>query len=315
MSKITEDERKEIIQLFKAGVRPCKISLLVNHSKDSVIKELNKAGFSTSRSIINRLTQEEINDICKMYNDKISTKKIVDKYYDKIKSENTIISIVKQNGINIRGRGVPTKIADENFFETIDKEEKAYILGLLIADGYVIYPQTRMNRNPVWGITLHKNDAYIIDRIKSIIGINKKTCEERSEKVLTVVSKKMVDDLSKYGVVPRKSFKTFFPVIPKEMERHLIRGIFDGDGCISNGICSFYGNYKLLQGIQEVLSKDLGINKGKITIRETNGADSISFGKKGNVLKFYHYIYDNSTIYLTRKKIKFEQLKFIADEC
>lgn len=51
------------------------------------------------------------------------------------------------------------------------------------------------------------------------------------------------------------------------------------------------------------------------TIRETNGADSISFGKKGNVLKFYHYIYDNSTIYLTRKKIKFEQLKFIADEC
>ena len=64
MSKITEDERKEIIQLFKAGVRPCKISLLVNHSKDSVIKELNKAGFSTSRSIIKFEQLKFIADEC-----------------------------------------------------------------------------------------------------------------------------------------------------------------------------------------------------------------------------------------------------------
>lgn len=315
MSKITEEEKEKIIQLFKDGVSASKIAKTIGHSKDGVIKTLAKNGLCTSKNICDKLTKAEIEDICQMYKEKVSTKEIVKKFYPIIKSQNTILKIVRQNGITVRGPGTPTKIINENFFETIDSEEKAYIVGLLIADGYVIYPKTRTNRNPMWGITLNNADAYLIDKIKNIVGVSKKICKERNESVLVVVSKKMVNDLSKYGVIPRKSFKTFFPAVPKQFERHLIRGIFDGDGCISNGICSFFGNDKLLVGIQDILEKDIGIPKGKITKRETNGADSFSFGAKQSVLKFFHYIYDDSTIYLTRKRIKFEQLKFIADEC
>jgi intein-encoded DNA endonuclease-like protein len=44
---------------------------------------------------------------------------------------------------------------------------------------------------------------------------------------------KMVDNLAKYYVVPCKTFTVKFPNIPRDLERHYIRGLFDADGCIS----------------------------------------------------------------------------------
>jgi hypothetical protein len=42
----------------------------------------------------------------------------------------------------------------------------------------------------------------------------------------------MAEDLSKYGVVPRKSYYTYLPKIDDKYMNHLIRGILDGDGSI-----------------------------------------------------------------------------------
>lgn len=314
MSKITDEEKQKICKLFEEGSTTSQIAKNVGRSKDSVIKVLNKSGYSTSRDILKILSEEEIDDICQMYLSKTPTQKIVDKYNVKFKSQNTVIKVIKSRGIKPRTTGHAPIIRDENFFEVIDSEEKAYILGLLIADGYVIYPKTR-RRTPCWGITLHKQDKYMIEKIKNIIGIEKKICEERNEASITVVSQKMVDDLAKYGVIPQKSFKTFFPIINKEYEKDLIRGIFDGDGCISNGVCSFYGNEPLLIDIQKTLFKSVNIPIGKITKRYSNGADSFSFGSKKSVSNFYHYIYDEANVFLKRKYEKFKELDIIYDKC
>lgn len=42
----------------------------------------------------------------------------------------------------------------------------------------------------------------------------------------------MAKDLSKYGVIPRKTLVSFLPTIDDQYMNHLIRGILDGDGSI-----------------------------------------------------------------------------------
>lgn len=309
--EIMNEKDKELIkELYNKGLSCSKISKIVPYSQDAIWQNLNKMGCNTSRNIFQRLSKEDIDNICKDYINKVPTSEILKKY-PFIKCQNTIIKVVKSQNVKVRGVGIPTKIKKEDYFKNIQTQEQAYIVGLLIADGSVIYPN-RKNRNPIWTITLHDKDKYLLEQIQDIIGIEKKLYHTRNESILTVTSSQMITDLKQYGIIPRKSFKTHYPQIDSSFNRHLIRGIFDGDGCISNQTATFYGTESLLQGIQEVLANELGFPQSKITIRETNGANSFSFSSKDKIISFYNYIYNDASIYLKRKKDKFDKLDFIS---
>ena len=299
---------EQIYKCFENGESCATIARKVNKSHDYVWNLLKKKGYRTQRNIMERLSTEEQAKICEMYKKRIPTSEIL-KQFPFIKTQNTIIKVVRNNGIEIRRPGAAPRIENEDFFEDINTEQKAYILGLLIADGAVIYPN---KKSPVWTITLNDRDAYLLYDIVHIIGIDKKICHTRNESVLTVTSQKMVDDLKKYGVVPRKSFKSYFPFeVDSIMYPHLIRGIFDGDGGISKNICYFYGCYKMMEDLQEVLFQEIGLRKRTITVRPTNGADSFAFSAQKDLIAFYHYIYDDATIWMKRKKDKFYLLECI----
>lgn len=48
----------------------------------------------------------------------------------------------------------------------------------------------------------------------------------------------MFDDLSKYGIIPQKTYKTEhlpLDLIPIEYQSCFLLGMFDGDGCITHG--------------------------------------------------------------------------------
>ena len=127
----------------------------------------------------------------------------------------------------------------ENFFESIDSEEKAYFLGLIIADGNIYDPNDATHKTNHKGskwvsITLQDCDAYILKWFRDIIGLNSKIASDgRGSSYVAVRSTKLAQDLAKYGIVERKSFITYFPFnIPKHLYRHTIRGIIDGDGTI-----------------------------------------------------------------------------------
>ena len=305
--------RKEIEQIceYYQNGESCKtIANRLNRSSDYVWELLKREGVNTKRGILERIPEEDQVKICEMYQNRVPTQKILDQF-PKIKSQNSIIKIVRSKNIPIRKRGNAPRISDERFFEAIDNEKKAYILGLLISDGAVVYPN-RKNRNPVWTITLKREDAYILDEIKEAIGIIKKICYERNEAVLSVTSLRMVKDLEKHGVVPRKSFITHFPFeVDKDLWKHVIRGIFDGDGGISNQVCYFYGSHKILSEIQSILVKEIGIKPKKITTRVINGADSFAVSKKSEVVALHNYIYADATIWIKRKREKVEALPHV----
>lgn len=80
----------------------------------------------------------------------------------------------------------------------------------------------------------------------------------------------MAQDLSQYGVVPRKTDKVFLPEINNNLMPHLIRGMIDGDGCISiNSLTnklqiSFCGNKRCVTEFRDFLVYQLDISYNKV---------------------------------------------------
>lgn len=119
----------------------------------------------------------------------------------------------------------------EHFFECIDNEEKAYFLGLLIADGNVFKDDT--GRQASISITLNLQDEYMLLKFKEILAANTNVGHDgRGCGQIAIRSNIMANDLKKYGIVPRKSLLTYLPNIDDKYMNHLVRGILDGDGSI-----------------------------------------------------------------------------------
>jgi intein-encoded DNA endonuclease-like protein len=146
-------------------------------------------------------------------------------------------------------------LLDENYFEIIDTEAKAYILGLMITDGNVCYYGDGYRIR----LQLKYEDSYILEFFKNQIHCSNKLIVDKRDGSIafSIKSEKMFYDLSKYGVVPNKTLNNYVPPnIHPMLMPHLIRGIFDGDGWISKsfdkngkkhiaiGIC---GNENFLQ--------------------------------------------------------------------
>jgi hypothetical protein len=121
---------------------------------------------------------------------------------------------------------------NEDFFERIDNEEKAYFLGFLFADGCVINNVEKYRYQVT--LKLHTKDKHILEEfIKKINGeMDVWTHGQRDICEINLSGKKIVTDLINKGVVPNKTFTITYPIIDEYLERHFLRGYFDGDGCI-----------------------------------------------------------------------------------
>lgn len=233
-----------------------------------------------------------------------------------------IKKILQENNINIRSRNEQNKYSpqnqrkykiDDNYFDVIDKEDKAYLLGFLAADGAV---QKRGNIK----ITLSRIDRNFLEQIREILNTNypihdylTKDGYETSE--LSFRSSQIMNELSKYGIVNKKTYSFSFPYnIPEEYYIDFIRGYWDGDGTICKSgnyarasLCSHQKNF--LEEVLRILEK-FGIPKVTIHKDKRNEVYYIQYASQSSE-KLYHLFYKNKNnfnIYLTRKYEKFVKL-------
>jgi len=126
---------------------------------------------------------------------------------------------------------------DDDFFENINNEYNAYVLGFIYADGCV-----HSERN-TFSISLQNKDENILTKMKHCMNSNNPILKHKSrysekykyiEKCkLSITSKKIIDDLKFIGCVNNKSNNLIFPTkIENEHIRHFMRGYFDGDGTV-----------------------------------------------------------------------------------
>ncbi|AIY85345.1 LAGLIDADG-like domain protein (plasmid) [Clostridium baratii str. Sullivan] len=231
--------------------------------------------------------------------------------------------ILKRYGVKKRNLNEYRKYSlNENFFEKIDTEIKAYLLGFLLADGC-------NSRDRITRISINKRDIDILHYFKKFLNSNAPIKEEAYDiATLNLYSRKLTMDLKKFGFTENKTKNVKFPNINNDLKRHFIRGYFDGDGSISFServikrkygiyksyacIFSIAGNKILLESIQEELINNCSLNKTKLI--NSKNIKILSYGGHNSIKKIYDYLYDGSSIYLNRKKDKFKEY-FMNKSC
>ena len=224
-------------------------------------------------------------------------------------------------GLSAQSRNEAARKYDiyHNYFEDIDTQDKAYILGLLYADGcnYRSKTETKVILELIdYDIIKKIND--IIQPFKPILIKKDRILTQNDKKVnakgtfrIAFQSIKMSNDLFEKGVIPNKSLNISFPIMHKNLIRHFVRGYFDGDGCAYFQGCrkiqiNFTSNLSFLEELQVILIKNLGISKNKILKNIKSDAYNLHFSSLKDVKSFYKWIYMDSNLYIERKKEKIQ---------
>lgn len=205
---------------------------------------------------------------------------------------------------------------DFDYFENIDTKDKAYFLGFLSADGNVF---EKSKKTKSIKMTLQYEDRYILEVFKFCINCEKPlyTIERDSRKysTLELISNKMFDDLSKYNIIPNKTYLYEMPKLEKFVS-HFIRGYFDGDGSISISYNKFNSpsQYNIsISGFEHnllIIKNVLLENEIETIFVLDNRKYKYNFGQLvitniKNKYKFLNFIYNNcDNLFLTRKKYK-----------
>lgn len=285
--------------------------------------------------------QEQVYKRIKLFEEGFSIKEVSQITGESYKRVESTSRLFRKNGGTLIKSSTRQFVVD-NYFDEINTENKAYLLGFFLADGCI---DGSKNRNGKCSNRLMLQNS--IDDFEAIELFRKEICINnklvyRNNPVGAKIRKPQVNLrwtsnymtnilINKYNFFRKKAyeptFKFPFELIPKKLHRHFIRGFFDGDGNVdfkllqtNTGVITTRFQYgfvcnspifaKQLSDIICSISKEISG-----TISETKGKTTnwwvlrFNTHRKSSVDKryiFYKYLYKNATIYLTRKKDKFD---------
>lgn len=227
-------------------------------------------------------------------------------------SSKTIIKWAKIYGFKSNHRQGWPKInrkysVNDKYFDIIDSEDKAYFLGLMLSDGCVYKP--RRSKSSSYKVTLASTDRDIIDKFilsieytgkPFILDKNAKIKGQRECYCVSFPSNYMAESLYRIGVTPRKSMTVKYPLINRDLERHMIRGIIDGDGHIrKNCIELTMGSKIFLETMSRRITDLFSIKPKEVsTIRDRYF--KLYYPQK-SMIKILKNIYLESNWYIDRK--------------
>ena len=206
------------------------------------------------------------------------------------------------------------------YFDKIDTYNKAYILGIMFADGHMYKnrKQIRLKLADIDILENIKNEMEYTGPLYDVLPYHKDGKNCKGAKILTISSSKIYGDLIKLGCIQNKTYNKEFPNIDDFYMSDFIRGYFDGNGCfcimhdnrdgnligemvICSTVCFCNGLNKYLNGvgIHSSLFRDKNHDNriGKIRIRRLE-----------DLKLFYKLIYDSKIdekLYLKRKYNKY----------
>lgn len=168
-------------------------------------------------------------------------------------------------GITSKAR-VGTASIRHDYFHQIDTPEKAYVLGLIAADGNVRSDNGRLQ------LKLEVKDRSAVELVRDQVAPDAPLREELTNLgntmiVFAVQSPAIAQGLALHGVIPNKSHAMSWPnLVPKHLEGSYICGYFDGDGSLQSvkyprwTIVS--GTITFLERIQNVIEIHTGVHVG-----------------------------------------------------
>lgn len=276
-----------------------------------------------------RLNDQQKIELVEKYNSGEFTCRDLSKQYG-ITSQ-AISGLLNRRGIKVNNNQSELQrkyTLNEDYFDYIDTEEKAYFLGLLYADGY-----NNEQRGTII-LSLIDTDKTILDKFNKELLSNKplqiikRRCKNPNwadNYRLSIVSQKMSKRLKELGCPQKKSFIIEFPnenIISNKLLRHFVRGYFDGDGSFSTYLIkNKYKSYNFCivstlnfcEHLTNIIKNMLGINCS-LEIRHKNRNNStrqLRIAGRKQIYKFLDWIYSGSTISINRKYQKYLQEKIV----
>ena len=321
----------KIVSEFKDGVSIVKLSEKYDLPYGRINNYLIKNGFKKTKR--NKLTSEQINRVIQLIKNNVSMNKIVQ---ETKMDKSTIRQIAFENNLTItrakQERSMKNGYFVDNYFETIDTEEKAYFLGLIYTDGNV----REHNGGYYLNLELLREDKYILEKLadelkceNKIYDRNRNTQfgENITSSFTSCNSQKLFEDLAIFNIIPNKShttkcFNNIDEKIPRHLIRHFLRGLVDGDGTISkrytttqNTIAVYQNEIEFCNEFDRLLKKSLNDNTlfDNIVVNKNSGVYNLRYRRIYDVQKICNHLYHGSTIYLNRKyelaKLYFENYK------
>ncbi len=243
-------------------------------------------------------------------------------------SQTFVVNTLKRHNIPRRTTQFYTTkyIPNEKFFDIIDSEEKAYVLGFFYADGNNYIKGVHSYEVSVG---LQEEDKLILEKMRDLLSPQTKLkFTDYSDKgwknqfKLKINSKLLSEQLTKLGCVTAKSLTLTWPewLIDPELQRHFIRGYFDGDGSLyakkptktgqidwgwqitsTKWFCSdvrhIIGKYTDVHCTLEIPDETA---KNQITV-------GLSIGGNVQVKRVLDWMYKDATIYMDRKYNKYQE--------
>ena len=239
-----------------------------------------------------------------------------------------ILRYLEKNGIDRRSAEECHRIypIQEDFFDCIDTQEKAYFLGFLYADGGNAI-ESNYTR-----IDLARKDRDILEKFSRLIYLDenpeqhiKDYTREREERTsigsyLNINSKHICHALYNLGCENKKSLTLVFPewLVDPELQRHFIRGYYDGDGGVyltdikTRGASTrMVSTLEFCQSVSKIIEAQTNIQYGEpYNCKNVDGKNVYTISIAGNrqISHFLDWLYKDATIYLDRKYALYLQL-------
>jgi hypothetical protein len=263
-------------------------------------------------------SQKEISMIVDMYVDG-SSFRIISKAMKR--SNWAVFDCVKHSGVH-KPRSVRKYSINHNFFDEINSSEQAYWLGFILADAYVACTPSG---NKFVRFNLSVKDEEHLRKFKNSVKYDGKIfrtvkTEKNGNKheisSLSVYSALLFESLKRIGVIDfKKSGSTrVMDSVRSHLIRHLMRGMFDGDGMvyfhkpskqIGVGYCDQH--LETVKWFQDQLVKNTGLSPVKIS-RDKGNCYRFQYRGNRQVVSIHKWLYGEAEVYLSRKKDKYDHL-------
>ena len=309
-TKFSQNEQQQIINDYKNGIDVDNI-IIKNDTSEHYIRKILKENQIDRQ--YNTFTRELENRVIKYYEEGKLQKEIK---HLLLVSGTGILKIIDRNNIPRQPYTIRNRRYNRNsfYFDNIDTPNKAYILGLIFADGN----NFSGGRHYTITIVLQEEDFEVLESIRKEIEYehplfydqrNIKNPKHKNTYRLVIQDEYMSKQLNNLGVVNNKSLKVKFPdYISDELMPHFIRGYFDGDGSISydykrnKAHTSLCGTYDFVSHVSEILH-NMGVNN-YITHPKQSGDHNTYVMKTCGNKSTYNYLtwlYTDAGIKMERK--------------
>lgn len=315
--------------MYAEGEKLSDIEKTIGHSDKCIYETLDKYNIKRRNRNKKAITNDQLNTIIAYYRDGLSYEQISEKM-DKYISATKIYELLKENGetnsfstekinsiIDLQDKDNRRKYYfDDHLFDIINTPDKAYCIGLFMADG------CNQLEHGCFSIGLQERDKDILEKISKMFQSDyplyfrdASNYEYMKQNVLSIRwnSKYFCNRLNEIGIVPNKSLILDFPHwLDRHLIPYLIKGYIDGDGWVNKSQIGFMSTENFCLGVQEYLNS-LGISSYIMDMKRHYKSETkeLLISGRNNIIPLVNIMFSHGNLYLERKYQKYIEYKFI----